>query len=824
MRKALSSVLVLAVLPALPVGAQQFSILYHETLANPAFTSSAGSSSVKPQPIRLSFQAFGRQFDVALERNQGLLVGRTDAVEIELYRGEISGLPDSWARISRHGDDVSGIIFDGAELYVLEPFRSVAKLLATPSAGDGATIVYRWGDTVGPLADAVRSRAPTEEGQAPGAALLEHITAAAVISPPQQIDVGFIGDFEFWEHHQAFSSSHLLSIANIVDGIFGEQTGVFIAVPQVQVFEAAEDPFSSSDPPALLAELEDHKFQSPELQPLGLAHLFTRRDLEESEGQIVGIANIGALCQPRFGVGLTQATFGLGGDALVAAHEIAHNFGAPHDTEAGSPCSGAPPGHIMEPTLSFSETFSQCSLDHMAAQIAAAPCLRDLASNDASVRFGRLPTTVWTNVDFDVDVIVESSAANDARRVSLIVTSPDLQVVDVDAPHDWSCTTAPAVECTIDPLPPLRSDMVTLTMRSGASTADFRIELAAANDPDMTNNVLDHVFVISSKADLTVDIDPQRVTSRLGLEHIITGTVHNIGSEPATEVNAEIVASAFSYQLLELTPSAGACEQGPDAWIYNCALGTLAGGEAQTITMRVKTLDTLSGDALYEIDDVSIELTANEVPTSDSAVALIISAAAITDIETSVTGPVTIESGVAARYIATYTNNGPDAATDLVVHFGSPEFELSIESLSGSPATCNTDVLGITCQAAMLPAGQGFVLTAAAQAISTGTFYLESSTFRREWDRDDSNNTATVDVQVAQAPAPPDPDPPPSSSPPPTPPPTAPPPQSASGGGGGAGGPVLLVWLLAVLAFQASLSRPANRDRHLGRTRRASFR
>ena len=68
--------------------------------------------------------------------------------------------------------------------------------------------------------------------------------------------------------------------------------------------------------------------------------------------------------------------------ASVVAHEIGHNFGAPHDGETGSACESQAGDWLMSPRLNGVDQFSQCSLNEMADDIARASCITALPSVD----------------------------------------------------------------------------------------------------------------------------------------------------------------------------------------------------------------------------------------------------------------------------------------------------------------------------------------------------------------------------------------------------------------------------------------------------------
>src|SRR5690606_41533442 len=84
-----------------------------------------------------------------LEPNDRLLQGlapkqRAALREIELYRGRLDGAPSSWIRLSRHGAEISGAIWDGFDLYGIEPAKRVRAALVAPAAETGhEPIIFR---------------------------------------------------------------------------------------------------------------------------------------------------------------------------------------------------------------------------------------------------------------------------------------------------------------------------------------------------------------------------------------------------------------------------------------------------------------------------------------------------------------------------------------------------------------------------------------------------------------------------------------------------------------------------------------------------------
>lgn len=99
-------------------------------------------------------------------------------------------------------------------------------------------------------------------------------------------------------------------------------------------------------------------------------HLFTTRDFT---GSTAGIAYIGQVCR-YYPYGLVQDYPGL--SSTIFAHELGHNFNAPHDS--GSQCGSD--ATIMQPSLGYPvpTTFSSCSKSIVASYINTyGSCLTD---------------------------------------------------------------------------------------------------------------------------------------------------------------------------------------------------------------------------------------------------------------------------------------------------------------------------------------------------------------------------------------------------------------------------------------------------------------
>ncbi|MEM9183746.1 MAG: hypothetical protein AAGB27_11390, partial [Pseudomonadota bacterium] len=137
----LAALWLLAVGP--PVEAQQ-ALLKHFELTD---VRSADDASLKD----LTLRAYGREFSLVLAPNDGLLGSLSGEHRAKIHRadrfmkGRVAGIPGSWVRLNRISGRLSGGLFDGSELYLVDSARSFPEALATGASPD-QTIVYRFAD------------------------------------------------------------------------------------------------------------------------------------------------------------------------------------------------------------------------------------------------------------------------------------------------------------------------------------------------------------------------------------------------------------------------------------------------------------------------------------------------------------------------------------------------------------------------------------------------------------------------------------------------------------------------------------------------------
>jgi hypothetical protein len=459
----------------------------------------------------LSFEAYGRRFDLQLEPNERLLSRLPDAQrealqKFPIFRGRVAGLARSWVRLTRVGSELHGMIWDGSELYVIEPMQTAAAFMVAPVTGARATnVVYRLSDTLsdlGPDFCAVRTvpgAKPT--GLASYQALVAELRqTAALAAPTGEMQVAVIGDFEFVTDNPTNTQAVVLARMNTVDGIFSDQVGVRLTVPSVTLFSTASDPFTdTTESDVLIDELSDYKSGTPAIRNSGVAHLMTGRNFD---GSTVGIAFLSSICNSRFGVSLSEGGSEISSTSatLVAAHEIGHNFGAPHDAEVGTACESTPPTFLMAPQLNGSDQFSPCSLSQMQPVIDAASCIAPLAFSDAALTVA--PAAINSQVDQSVTFAVNVNSVGTQQVIGAIVTItvPAAITVNSAVPTVGSCSNgAGTVTCDLGNLPGNSSQRIDFSVRTTqAGSFTSTATLASSTDNNAQNNDADVTFTVTA--------------------------------------------------------------------------------------------------------------------------------------------------------------------------------------------------------------------------------------------------------------------------------------------------------------------------------------
>jgi hypothetical protein len=238
-----------------------------------------------------------------------------------------------------------------------------------------------------------------------------------------------------------------------------------------------------------LEELSALRRRESQLRSSGLTHLFTGRDLD---GPTIGIGYLGALCDARYGVALTEVSHrGAWYESLIAAHEIGHNFGAVHDGEAGKACASTPQGEfLMSPNVNAVDRFSECSLQLMRSKVSSATCISALSAADIAIGTDLGVIRRAAGAAFDWSLPITNLGGTSAVNVRAEIRIPAHLVAEEAWLDGGSCTSGGGViQCELQSLAAGSSMPVALRLRSEVvGSSAIAASISAQNEQKTENN------------------------------------------------------------------------------------------------------------------------------------------------------------------------------------------------------------------------------------------------------------------------------------------------------------------------------------------------
>ncbi|WP_198683103.1 M12 family metallo-peptidase [Peristeroidobacter agariperforans] len=486
-------------------------ILYFEPVQLAAPSSAAGQQK-SSQARELQFDAYGRRFVVTLEPNDklsSLLQSKSGSSALALYRGRVNGASGSWARLSMADGKIQGMLWDGAELYVIEPVDELQDSLpANTSADPNATAIFRLKDVV-MTAGAASCGSDTSNAASKGSDAYNSMLGELKGSPAimqavgatKRLEISALGDGLFMNRFgdDAAAREEILRRLNNVDGIFSSQLGIEISVPSIDIGDSLSATTSAS---SLLDELGDLRKRSRSLNSRGLTHLFTGRNLD---GSTVGIAFVGSVCDRQYGAGLTESSNSRWVESLIAAHEIAHSLGAPHDGDASQACGGVPAQqYLMASAINGNDKFSACSLSVVQSRVASASCITALPNADVEVdgNLGSVQRSLDKEFSWSLTVRNGGGMTTANARAEIALPS-DLTIVDASVSGGTCTSGAGLIMCELGQIPGGNSAIVNVSLRSAvAMSRAITVEVSAANDNNPNNNHGTGTIITQAEVDL----------------------------------------------------------------------------------------------------------------------------------------------------------------------------------------------------------------------------------------------------------------------------------------------------------------------------------
>ena len=194
-----------------------------------------------------------------------------------------------------------------------------------------------------------------------------------VYSPNLVLQLGTDADHEFYQANSsslADTKAKIVSIINTVNAVYLAQLGISVEIVVQNVFRKSSQPYTETDASRLLDSFAAFTRQNKQIVG-DVKHLFTGKliTVRGSPG-VAGIAYTGVTCQrPGLSFSISQRSHN-SIQAIVTAHEIAHNLGARHDDVTGgimesvvAPANTEFSNQSISELMTYVDNFGSCLLD-----------------------------------------------------------------------------------------------------------------------------------------------------------------------------------------------------------------------------------------------------------------------------------------------------------------------------------------------------------------------------------------------------------------------------------------------------------------------------
>jgi len=374
---------------------------------------------------------------------------------------------------------------------------------------------------------------------------------------------------------------------------------------------------------------------------------------------------------------------------------------------------------------------------------------RFIARTDLHINNVVAPNRIDKGDSFTVVVEIHNDDGNSvAPGVTLsavLDTLTGMSIGDAVA-SSGTCTVVSTDElsCAIGDMAIGAIETVTLTL-TGNEQGTFGLESTVdqTGDPDLVdtvpgNNVVAVQIFVLGNSDIALSGGPAATTVDQGSPINLDYTVVNNGEDAATSARLGLlIPTATSF--VSATTTKGDCAESSGEVL--CNIGDLALAETAGITVSLNA--DVAGDvnllAIAGADQNDPVAENNEMPSTVTVIAnadLAITATSVDRIRNKRTFAVSV----------TVTNNGPQAATNVVATADLP----SLVSFVSSSSSCTLTGVTVTCTADQIDAGESVSFNVDVKAESVGDAVVSGSVVADENDPDLTNNEGSASIRIVR--------------------------------------------------------------------------
>ncbi|XP_032523553.2 disintegrin and metalloproteinase domain-containing protein 19 [Danaus plexippus] len=332
--------------------------------------------------LRLNEDLITKDHVIAYQKDGETVIHRPTLKELDIcqYSGKVRDKKDSWVAVSTC-DGVRGIIHDGQTMRYIEPadrneIDSQHYLYEHSDLNTDFHCGYSGGITTNDTYDPELMKRHMHSRNMEKSRISRYKRDAyedtevrgpfKVNKLSRFVELVLVADNrEFRANGESKETVHrqLKDVANIINSVY-TPLNIFIALVGVVVWNERDEIRLEEDGDKTLTEFLHYRKRLLPVMPNDNAHLLTRQKFKDG---VVGKALKGPICTYNFSGGVaTNHSEVIGLVATTIAHEMGHNFGMEHDTEADCECPDEK--CIMSPSsTSVTPTkWSSCSLRSLA--------------------------------------------------------------------------------------------------------------------------------------------------------------------------------------------------------------------------------------------------------------------------------------------------------------------------------------------------------------------------------------------------------------------------------------------------------------------------
>jgi hypothetical protein len=287
-----------------------------------------------------------------------------DRPDVLLLAGHVVGQPDASAFLALTPNGVNGFLRLPDETFILSSGPHAAGrnpvIYETNALPAGAIALHdlTCGNARLPMPAALQARLPAPQGA--------HAADSHGMLPCRVADIALETDYAFtgtlFGGDTGASSAYAATLMAAISEIYRDDINTEMRIAFLRVWATNTAPWNQSGAFDQFFQFRDYWNANMTHVQRHAVHFLSGRQLSGAGG----LAYLGALCYPEYDYGLSaylngffpyplQNNHGQNWDLMVVAHELGHNFGAPHSHDLDPPidrcafgdCSITPNGTIM---------------------------------------------------------------------------------------------------------------------------------------------------------------------------------------------------------------------------------------------------------------------------------------------------------------------------------------------------------------------------------------------------------------------------------------------------------------------------------------------